>query len=142
MLLGVKRQKIGDAINLYDNLIDKIFVKPSRLRLVSERATYDASDWESILDQLCGDALMIDSNRYSCAHTFCVSTSLSINPPPPHIWRNYNYPAGANARYPGTFRVPAKVAVRATTAAPTFFTPIQWNGGLFCDGKRFFLAFQ
>jgi len=22
----------------------------------------------------------------------------------------------------------------ATTAAPTFFTPVQWEGGLFCDG--------
>ena len=25
-------------------------------------------------------------------------------------------------------------AASATTAAPTFFTPVQWEGGLFCDG--------
>jgi len=24
--------------------------------------------------------------------------------------------------------------VRATTAAPTFFTPVAWEGGLYCDG--------
>jgi patatin-like phospholipase/acyl hydrolase len=41
MLLGVKRQKIADAIFLYDSLIDKIFVKPSRLRLVSEQVKSD-----------------------------------------------------------------------------------------------------
>jgi hypothetical protein len=40
MLLGVKRQKIGDAVYLYDSLIDKIFVKPSRLRLVSEQVLF------------------------------------------------------------------------------------------------------
>lgn len=134
MLLGVKSQKIEDAILLYDNLVDKIFVNPSRVRLVSERATYDATDWESILDQLCGDEILLDSHRHECARTFFVSTKLNINPPLPKIWRNYNYPAGQKARYPGSFRVKSKTAVRATTAAPTFFTPIQWEGSLYCDG--------
>ncbi len=36
--------------------------------------------------------------------------------------------------YLGSFRVNTITAVRATTAAPTFFTPVQWEGGLFCDG--------
>jgi calcium-independent phospholipase A2-gamma len=134
MLLGVKRQKIEDAVLLYDSLIDKIFVKPSRIRLVSERATYDATDWEVILDQLCGDEILLDSHRHPCARTFCVSTNMNINPPLPQIWRNYNYPLGQKPRYPGSFRVKTKTAVRATSAAPTFFTPIQLDGGLFCDG--------
>ena len=59
---------------------------------------------------------------------------MNINPPSPKIWRNYNYPLGQVPRYPGTFRIKTKMAIRASTAAPTFFTPIQWNGGLYCDG--------
>ena len=133
-LLGIKRQKIADAIHLYDALIDKIFVKPSRLRLVSEQATYDAGDWEDVLDTLCGEELLLDSNRHQCARTFCVSTKLNINPPSPKIWRNYNYPVGQIPRYPGAFRVKTKTAIRASTAAPTFFTPVPWNDGLYCDG--------
>lgn len=27
-----------------------------------------------------------------------------------------------------------QMAIRATTAAPTFFTPVQFEGGLYCDG--------
>ena len=133
-LLGIKRQKIADAIHLYDALIDKIFVRPSRLRLVSEQATYDAGDWEEVLNALCGEELLLDSNRHDCTRTFCVSTKLNINPPSPKIWRNYNYPAGQTPRYPGAFRVKTKTAIRASTAAPTFFTPVQWNDGLYCDG--------
>ena len=59
---------------------------------------------------------------------------MNINPPSPKIWRNYNYPLGQVPRYPGTFRIKTKMAIRASTAAPTFFTPIQYNGGLYCDG--------
>lgn len=31
-------------------------------------------------------------------------------------------------------RVNTRMAVRATTAAPTYFTPVQFEGGLYCDG--------
>jgi len=50
------------------------------------------------------------------------------------VWRNYNYPPGQRSRYPGSFRVNTQTAVRASTAAPTFFTPVPWEGGLYCDG--------
>jgi predicted acylesterase/phospholipase RssA len=37
-------------------------------------------------------------------------------------------------RYPGACLVNTQMAVRATAAAPTFFTPVPWEGGLYCDG--------
>jgi Patatin-like phospholipase len=98
------------------------------------QATYDAGDWEIVLDQLCGDELLLDSNRHDCARTLAVSTKMNINPPSPKLWRNYNYPPGQVSRYPGSYRINTKTAIRSTTAAPTFFTPVQWNGGLYCDG--------
>jgi Patatin-like phospholipase len=56
------------------------------------------------------------------------------NPPQAKVWRNYNYPPGQRSRYPGAFRINTVTAVRATSAAPTFFTPVQWEQGLYCDG--------
>lgn len=37
-------------------------------------------------------------------------------------------------RYTGESRVKIKDAVRATTAAPTYFSPISIDGRLYCDG--------
>ena len=77
---------------------------------------------------------MLDTNRHDSTRIFCVSTKVNANPPVPQIWRNYNYPLGQSSRYPGSFRVNTKTSIRASTAAPTFFTPVQWEGGLYCDG--------
>lgn len=40
----------------------------------------------------------------------------------------------AASRHPGSFRIPQKVALRATTAAPTVFKPVLMGGELYCDG--------
>lgn len=41
---------------------------------------------------------------------------------------------GKGSRYPGSFRVTQKIALRATTAAPTFFKPLLSFDELYCDG--------
>jgi len=38
------------------------------------------------------------------------------------------------SRNPGSFRIPQKVALRTTTAAPTVFKPVLMGGELYCDG--------
>mmetsp|Transcript_26153 Transcript_26153/g.38738 ORF Transcript_26153/g.38738 Transcript_26153/m.38738 type:complete len:916 (-) Transcript_26153:349-3096(-) len=38
------------------------------------------------------------------------------------------------SRHPGSFRVPQKVGMRATTAAPTVFKPVLMGGEIYCDG--------
>ena len=40
----------------------------------------------------------------------------------------------AGSRHPGSFRVSQKVALRASTAAPTVFKPLLMGGELYCDG--------
>ena len=132
-LFGAQRRSVDEMEVLYDDLIEKIFGRKSNLKLVSEQALYDETELERTLHSISGDELFLDSNRADCARTFCVSTKVNTIPQT-QIWRNYNYPAGQRSRYPGAFRVNTLTAIRATTAAPTFFTPVQWEGGLYCDG--------
>lgn len=134
VLLGSQRRTVGETEQLYDDFIDKVFGKKSNLKLVSETAAYDELELEKLLYSMCGDELMLDSNRYDCSRVFCLSTKVNNNPPQAKVWRNYNYPPGQKSRYPGAFRVNTVTAVRATSAAPTFFTPVQWEEGLYCDG--------
>merc|ERR1711871_903137 len=133
-LLGLNLQTISEVEVLYDTLIDDIFSKGSNVKLLSEQAFYDENEWERILHDLCDGAILLDRNQENVPRVFCVSTQVNVNPPVPMIWRNFNYPMGQASRYPGSFRVNTQTAIRASTAAPTFFTPIQWEGGLYCDG--------
>ena len=133
-VLGLRQESVDEMETLYDEFIGKVFGKGSNIKLVSEKAFYDEKELENVLYEICGEELIIDSNQYDCPKVFCVSTQVNTNPPRTQIWRNYNYPQGSISRYHGTFRVNTVTAVRATTTAPTFFTPVQWENGLYCDG--------
>lgn len=135
MLLGAQRRSVAESETLYDEFIGKIFASKSNLKLVTAQAAYDETEFEKILHRMCGDSLLLDTNQDDCARVFCVSTKVNTYPPTTQLWRNYHYPpADAASRYPGAYRVNTLTAVRATTAAPTFFTPVVWEGSLFCDG--------
>jgi predicted acylesterase/phospholipase RssA len=135
LLLGSQRNTIQDAETLYDEFIDKVFGTKSSFKLIRSKAFYDEKEFEKLLYQMCGDQLLLDSNQLRhCPRLFCLSSKVNVNPPQTQIWRNYNYPLGMKSRNPGSYRVNTLTAVRATSAAPTFFTPVPWEGGLFCDG--------
>ena len=133
VLMGAKKLSVAETEYLYDEFIDKVFGKKSSVKLVTEQASYDELEFENILSKQLGDEQFIDSVRNDCAKVFCVSTKVNTVPTT-HIWRNYNYPPGQTSRYAGSNRVNTMTAVRATTAAPTFFVPVQWENGLYCDG--------
>jgi hypothetical protein len=82
--------------------------------------------------QQLGDRLMIDSaiNPLKPKVAF-PSTVISVNPSKLWLWRNYNYPVGHAGRYSGSFRHTVRECLRATTAAPTFFSPLLINGTLY-----------
>eukprot|EP01033_Poteriospumella_lacustris_P005618 gene5619-4020_t len=140
MLLGAQRRSVADSETLYDEFIGKIFASKSNLKLVTAQAAYDETEFEKILFRMCGESLLLDTNQDDCARVFCASTKVNTYPPTTQLWRNYHYPPptaaapAASSRYPGSYRVNTLTAVRATTAAPTFFTPVVWEGSLFCDG--------
>jgi calcium-independent phospholipase A2-gamma len=141
VLIGGQRASIEDTEAAYDSFIDKIFAVKSNLRLVQEQAAYDESELEKVLHSFTGDELLIDTNKNSdVPRVFCVSTKVNNNPPLIHLWRNYNYSPKPlpeqESRYGGHFRINSATAIRATTAAPTYFTPVRLDldGGLYCDG--------
>ena len=59
----------------------KVFGKKSNIKLVSETAAYDELELEKLLYSMCGDELLLDSNRYDCSRVFCLSTKvIKTNP--------------------------------------------------------------
>ena len=46
------------------------------MKLVSETAAYDELELEKLLYSMCGDELLLDSNRYDCSRVFCLSTKV------------------------------------------------------------------
>ncbi|CAN0238320.1 unnamed protein product, partial [Ectocarpus fasciculatus] len=104
-------------------------------KLVFFQAFYDEVGWMKILNSILGDMLMVDSAQDPLRPLIiCPSTTISSNPAKVMLWRNYNYPPGHQGRYHGSFRHMVRQAIRATTAAPTFFPPLMINGALYSDG--------
>ncbi|EKX50827.1 hypothetical protein GUITHDRAFT_92837 [Guillardia theta CCMP2712] len=62
------------------------------------------------------------------------STLASVVPAQPFIWRNYAYPLDACSRYPGTCDASLVTALRATSAAPSYFDDVQHELGRHLDG--------
>ncbi|CAN0506492.1 unnamed protein product, partial [Ectocarpus sp. 12 AP-2014] len=122
---------------MYDSLINKIFIKHpgGGMKLALKQAFYDEVGWMKILNSILGDMLMVDSAQDPLRPLIiCPSTTISSNPAKVMLWRNYNYPPGHQGRYHGSFRHMVRQAIRATTAAPTFFPPLMINGALYSDG--------
>eukprot|EP01038_Epipyxis_sp_PR26KG_P004221 gene4221-5997_t len=134
VLLGTQLRSVEYTEAIYDDFIEKVFSYKNNLKLVTEQAYYDENTLEKKIYEMCGNELLLDSNQQECPRVFCVSTKMNTNPPQTNIWRNYNYPPDQKSRYPGTYRVNTQTAVRATSAAPTFFVPVQWEGGIYADG--------
>ncbi|CAM9866954.1 unnamed protein product [Phaeothamnion confervicola] len=63
-----------------------------------------------------------------------VSTVINVDPLQVMLWRNYGYPRDRAPTYGGSFRLMVREALRATTAAPTYFSPLRWGDMLYCDG--------
>lgn len=63
-----------------------------------------------------------------------VSTLASVVPAQPFIWRNYSYPCDHHSRYPGTCNASLITALRATSAAPSYFDDIVHEHGRHLDG--------
>jgi len=142
-LFTVKGLAAKDAEKMYDELIVKIFTKaPAPLaysQLVLRTAQYNENYWEEVLRNLLGDTLLIDSvtmtrNNLLPPKLFVLSSVLSCNPAKLFMWRNYNYRREHRSRYEGDFRAAFRDALRATTAAPTYFYPLVRAGQVHSDG--------
>ena len=172
-LVALRRETSAEAMDRYNALVRKVFVKGalSTPMMLFTTATYDESPFMDILSEILQDESMLDSRADpTVPFVFAVASKMSSTPTHVSLFRNYNYAGGempdpftikANAaredtglllelenellwssnysssesstssietnngsRYPGSFRVLQRYALRASTAAPTVFKPV------------------
>lgn len=122
---------------LYRDMIGKIFAKHpvNGPKMLLTRSYYDTSVLESTLKRECGRGVFIDSlAEENMNRVFVVSSIMSRDPKQLHVFRNYTYPLGHESRYEGTVEAQLWEGLRASSAAPTFFSEIRINGELHADG--------
>ena len=104
-LIGLRRETSKKAIERYDELIEKIFVKTamSTPLLLFTTATYDESPFMKVLSDILGEDTMLDSRADPAVpFVFGVTSKMSSTPTHVALLRNYNYNGG---EYPDPFMV-------------------------------------
>mmetsp|Transcript_21232 Transcript_21232/g.30845 ORF Transcript_21232/g.30845 Transcript_21232/m.30845 type:complete len:669 (-) Transcript_21232:265-2271(-) len=137
--LGVMKKPVEEVEALYRELIAKIFAKHplNSSKMIFTRAYYDTSVFEQLLQRECGELRLLDSTMDGKGpKVFAVSAVLTPQRTVlAHVFRNYTYPAdGEDSRYYGCADVPLWLALRCSSAAPTFFTEMRVNGEVHADG--------
>lgn len=135
--LGMAHKSVEEVELLYRDMIGKIFAKHpvNGPKMLLTRAYYDTNVLETTLKRECGKGVFIDSlAEESMNKVFVVSSIMSRSPQELHVFRNYTYPPGNESRYDGTVEAQLWEALRASSAAPTFFSEIRVNGELHADG--------
>ncbi|CAM9493080.1 unnamed protein product, partial [Discosporangium mesarthrocarpum] len=137
MLFASEKRSLLYVGMLYDELITKIFQKDilGQAKLVLQQAQYSETEWENILESMLGDKKMIDtmSDPNNPKVVIC-STIINVDPIQMMLWRNYGYQKNQRPNYMGDFRRKMRDAIRATTAAPSYFSPLRDGDMLYCDG--------
>ncbi|CAM9166716.1 unnamed protein product [Chrysoparadoxa australica] len=136
-LIGLEGNSVDTCAQMYDDLVQIIFQKKAGagVKLAMKQGFYDEEKWMEILASILGDQTMIDfADHPTRPKVVFPSTIISVNPSKLWMWRTYNYPPGLESRYLGSFRNRVRDCIRATTAAPTFFSPVLLNDMVYSDG--------
>lgn len=135
--MGLGHKPVEEVELLYRDMIGKVFAKNpvNGPKMLLTRAFYDTNVLESTLQRECGRGVFIDSLAdENMNRVFVVSSVMSRDPKELFVFRNYTYPLGHESRYDGTSEAQLWEGLRASSAAPTFFSEIRINGELHADG--------
>ncbi|CDR96283.1 patatin-like phospholipase family protein, putative [Babesia bigemina] len=146
-LLALEKGSIADIRRVFEDFMVKVFNKDSYhvtgRRLITRHAYYDEKMLYDSLRSVFGNAELIDYSVDPAAPKFCcLSAQLDVFPLNPIVWRNYNYPPDTvpgeeNPMRDGSCAIMTADALRATTAAPTYFPLMERNGALYGDGALY-----
>jgi len=152
---GLRRMSALEVESLFREVVGKVFssappvvADPNKSasffefrrklrKLLTTGGRYDTAMFEYILQEHFSRMAMIDSAAgEGVPKVAFVATLMSSKPPKPYILRNYTYPpvAPKRSRYPGTCERRIYECVRATTAATTLFSEVEFDGTRLSDG--------
>jgi hypothetical protein len=96
-LVGLLRETSQKALIRYNQLIKQIFVKSALMGplMLLTTASYDETPFMSILSDILGESVMLDSRADPAVPlVFCVTSKMSSTPTHIALFRNYNYAGG------------------------------------------------
>ncbi|XP_026462387.1 calcium-independent phospholipase A2-gamma-like [Ctenocephalides felis] len=145
-LVSQPNRTLDETSQLYKELSSKMFSASSPLsvlsgtsRLVWSHAYYDTSKWEEFLKEYLGDISMIKTSRIpGCPKLSAISCIANASDTAAFVFRNYTLPWRIHSVYCGTHSAKVWEAVRASSAAPTYFEEFKLGDYLHQDGGIMF----
>ncbi|CAF4872498.1 unnamed protein product [Pieris macdunnoughi] len=127
------------ANQMYVTLSKQMFGNTSLIggtsRLVWTHSYYDTEAWEKMLQDNLKGITLTECNRYNMPKMSVVSCVVNSGSRlAPFLFRTYECGFRVRSVFPGTSRAQLWQAVRASAAAPTYFTEFNLDGLLHQDG--------
>ncbi|XP_050356706.1 calcium-independent phospholipase A2-gamma-like [Nymphalis io] len=127
------------ANQMYHNLSKQMFGNTSVIggtsRLVWSHSYYDTDAWEKLLKENLQDCTLTECNRHDTPKMALVSCVVNSGSRlAPFLFRTYECGFRVRSVFAGSSRAQLWHAVRASAAAPTYFTEFRLQGLLHQDG--------
>lgn len=141
VLIGSHQHSLDDCEKLYRQLSTQIFTQTTfkgATGLFMKKSYYDSDIWTEILKENMGEVSLIETARDVGARKIClVATSANTNRVQAYLFRNYNLPYRVSSHYQGTSLPRIWEAVRASAAAPGYFSEFRIGDLILLDGGIF-----
>ncbi|CAJ0595000.1 unnamed protein product [Cylicocyclus nassatus] len=123
---------LSECFFLYWNMKRQIFLEGSTMsRLFGDQVTIQTRNIEKVLSDCFPTETFHKCNR----RLTVPALDISMAPARLHIFRNYSFKRPFGARLDDEQDVMFKEAARASSAAPTYFEPFEYQGKRFVDGS-------
>eukprot|EP00048_Salpingoeca_helianthica_P004931 m.82323 g.82323 ORF g.82323 m.82323 type:complete len:436 (+) comp13403_c0_seq1:98-1405(+) len=136
--IGVLRMDLESIEQLYRTLSREVFamqrVRGSG-RILTGQSYYDSALLEDIFRAHFGSIALLDTAADPKIPKVVANSSLASQQPQPYLFRNYNLPLSSPSLYPGSCKYLLWQAVRASTAAPGYFSEFKLDSNVHHDGS-------
>ncbi|XP_042229345.1 calcium-independent phospholipase A2-gamma-like, partial [Homarus americanus] len=141
VMMGVHRFSLDECETMYRELSTQIFTQTTfkgATSLFMRNSYYDSNSWTEILKEHMGAKSLIETARDADGPKLClVATSANTNRIQAYLFRNYNLPYRVTSHYQGTSLPLIWEAVRASAAAPGYFSEFRIGDLILLDGGLF-----